>query len=281
MKRFGVVFALIVLLSVPVVVAAQYGYPSGGGSRGGGIQVGGGGYPSGGDSGGEGDVTIVDFAYQPPAMFVSPGETVTWYNAGAAPHTVDANAGAFDVGHHQSRWVATARRSRPEASTPITVIFTRTCVGSWPSLARKLRVGSLRAIAGGKAMRRTRVAFVVALLLAASAIVNRGWSPVRAQEATPAAGPIAVIELAPGVTAEVFAGAPSARAPEQTVYLARFVFQPGAEIFPHSHPGTTVLGVAVGLLRLDACWRARPTSCAGRRPARTGPSRMSPSRAPT
>jgi quercetin dioxygenase-like cupin family protein len=65
-----------------------------------------------------------------------------------------------------------------------------------------------------------------------------------AQEATP--GPITAIELAPGVTAEVFAGAPSDRAPGQTVYLARFVFQPGAEIFPHSHPGTTVLGVASG-----------------------------------
>jgi plastocyanin len=98
MKRFSVVFALIVLLSVPVVVAAQYDYPGGGGSSGGGIQVGGGGYPSGGDAGGEGDVTIVDFAYQPPAMVVGPGETVTWYNAGEAPHTVDANAGAFESG---------------------------------------------------------------------------------------------------------------------------------------------------------------------------------------
>jgi quercetin dioxygenase-like cupin family protein len=44
----------------------------------------------------------------------------------------------------------------------------------------------------------------------------------------------------------VFAAAPSARAPGQTVYVARFTFQPGAEIFPHSHPGTTVLGVASG-----------------------------------
>lgn len=70
--------------------------------------------------------------------------------------------------------------------------------------------------------------------------------PALAQEAMPAVGPITVIELAPGVTAEVFAGAPSDRAPEQTVYLARFVFQPGGEIFPHSHPGTTVLGVASG-----------------------------------
>jgi quercetin dioxygenase-like cupin family protein len=69
-----------------------------------------------------------------------------------------------------------------------------------------------------------------------------------AQEATPSTSPapLAVIELAPGVTAEVFAGVPSARAEGQTVYLARFVFQPGAEIFPHSHPGTTLLGVDSG-----------------------------------
>ncbi len=67
-----------------------------------------------------------------------------------------------------------------------------------------------------------------------------------AQEATP--GPITVTELAPGFTVEVFAGAPSDRAPGQTVYLARFVIQPGAEIYPHSHPGTVVLGVASGSL---------------------------------
>src|SRR5829696_3203133 len=65
-----------------------------------------------------------------------------------------------------------------------------------------------------------------------------------AQEATP--GPISAMELAPGVTVEVFAAAPSDRAPGQTVYLARFVFQPGAEIFPHSHPGTTVLSIVSG-----------------------------------
>ena len=67
-----------------------------------------------------------------------------------------------------------------------------------------------------------------------------------AQEAAPAAGPIAINILAPGVTAEVVAASPSALAPGQTVYVARFVFQPGAAIFPHSHPGTTVLGVVSG-----------------------------------
>ena len=91
LKRFGVVFGLIALLSVPTLGAAQGGYPSGGGSMGGGIQVG------GGDGGnGSGDVMIVDFAYDPSAIFVSPGATVTWYNAGDTAHTVDSNSEVFE-----------------------------------------------------------------------------------------------------------------------------------------------------------------------------------------
>lgn len=67
-----------------------------------------------------------------------------------------------------------------------------------------------------------------------------------AKEAVPAAPAISLTVLAPGVTAEVLAAAPSAVSPGQTVYVARFVFQPGASIFPHNHPGTTVLGVVSG-----------------------------------
>lgn len=68
-----------------------------------------------------------------------------------------------------------------------------------------------------------------------------------AQEATPPAGDtFAVVELAPGVTAEVFTGVPTDRAQGQTLYTARFVFQPDSEIFPHSHPGTTSLIVVSG-----------------------------------
>jgi quercetin dioxygenase-like cupin family protein len=70
-----------------------------------------------------------------------------------------------------------------------------------------------------------------------------------AQESTPgAAGPVTSIELAPGFIAQVLAGFPSDRAPGQTVYLARFIIQPDAELFPHSHPGTTILGVESGSL---------------------------------
>src|SRR3954468_18543718 len=68
-----------------------------------------------------------------------------------------------------------------------------------------------------------------------------------AQESTPGArGAVTSIELAPGFVAQVLAGVPSDRAPGQTVYMARFIIQPGAEIFPHSHPGTTVLTVESG-----------------------------------
>jgi quercetin dioxygenase-like cupin family protein len=93
-------------------------------------------------------------------------------------------------------------------------------------------------------MRQTRIGTILLTLVAVLTAVSVLAQGAVAQEATP--GPIATIELAPGVTAEVYAGAPSARAPDQTVYLARFVFQPGAEIFPHRHPGTVVLGVASG-----------------------------------
>ena len=85
---------------------------------------------------------------------------------------------------------------------------------------------------------------ILALVLLGSVLAVTG--SVRAQESTPAADAISLIELAPGVTAEVLAAAPSANAPGKTVYVTRFVFQPGAEIFPHNHSGTTVLGVVSG-----------------------------------
>ena len=90
----------------------------------------------------------------------------------------------------------------------------------------------------------TYLVCTVALVLAAIPALR-----LSAQDATPATNEaFAVTELAPGVTVEVYAGVPSDRAPGQTVYTAHFVFQPGAEIFPHSHPGTTSLTVVSGTL---------------------------------
>jgi quercetin dioxygenase-like cupin family protein len=93
--------------------------------------------------------------------------------------------------------------------------------------------------------RRSFLAANAALLLGAAPIGSRLMT-VRAQDATPGSEAIPMTELAPGVYAEVLAGAPSAVAPGQTVYVARFTFEPGSEIFPHGHPGTTVLGVHSG-----------------------------------
>jgi plastocyanin len=43
-------------------------------------------------------VNIVDFAFQPGAVEVPVGATVTWTNSGGAPHTVTADGGAFNSG---------------------------------------------------------------------------------------------------------------------------------------------------------------------------------------
>jgi plastocyanin len=98
MKQFSVVFVLIALLAMPAVAAAQY--PSGGGgSSGGGIQIGGGASPrSNNDQTAMSDVSIVDFAFQPMAIFVGVGETVEWTNTGNADHTVDSDTEIFESG---------------------------------------------------------------------------------------------------------------------------------------------------------------------------------------
>jgi quercetin dioxygenase-like cupin family protein len=87
-------------------------------------------------------------------------------------------------------------------------------------------------------MKRFIVAVVAFVIVSAIAFTPR----IAAQEATPPAG----IELAPGVYAEVLAGVPSDRAEGQTLYSARFTFEPGQAIFRHSHPGTTLLSVDSG-----------------------------------
>ena len=90
---------------------------------------------------------------------------------------------------------------------------------------------------------RTLLSLACAIVVAFSTVP----ASLAAQDATPPGGDaFAVLELAPGVTAEVFSGVPTDRAPEQTLYLARFTFDPGSEIFPHGHPGTTSLVVLSG-----------------------------------
>jgi plastocyanin len=45
-----------------------------------------------------GDVTIVDFAFEPATLEVSAGATVSWTNTGQVVHTVTADNGAFNSG---------------------------------------------------------------------------------------------------------------------------------------------------------------------------------------
>ena len=89
-------------------------------------------------------------------------------------------------------------------------------------------------------MKRFNVAAVALVIVGALVFAPR----IAAQDAIPPAG----VELAPGVYAEVLAGVPSDRAEGQTLYSARFTFEPGQGIFPHSHPGTTDLSVVSGRL---------------------------------
>ena len=87
-------------------------------------------------------------------------------------------------------------------------------------------------------MKRSILAAFALIMVSALALAPR----ISAQEAAPPAG----VELAPGVYAEVLAGVPSDRGEGQTLYSARFTFEPGQAIFPHSHPGTTLLAVTSG-----------------------------------
>jgi len=84
--------------------------------------------------------------------------------------------------------------------------------------------------------------FIVAAVAIAIASALAFAPRMSALEASPPAG----VELAPGVYAEVLAGIPSDRAEGQTLYSARFTFEPGQAIFPHSHSGTTLLSVTSG-----------------------------------
>lgn len=43
-------------------------------------------------------IEIVDFAFSPPSLTISVGDTVTWTNADSVVHTATSTSGAFDSG---------------------------------------------------------------------------------------------------------------------------------------------------------------------------------------
>jgi plastocyanin len=91
MNRIPVLLALIALLALPAVSLAGTSARVVSDIRTGGV-------PAGAWQMAGAGVTIVDFAFSPWYVTVPAGSTVSWYNAGVAPHTVTSDAGIFGSG---------------------------------------------------------------------------------------------------------------------------------------------------------------------------------------
>jgi|SwirhisoilCB1_FD_contig_31_21431315_length_742_multi_11_in_0_out_0_2 plastocyanin len=87
MKHVGFLFAFVALLTLPAVAVAQSLSHTSADQA-----------PISTYQAATTGVSIVDFAFQPGYVVVPAGGTVSWYNAGAAPHTVTSDWGAFDSG---------------------------------------------------------------------------------------------------------------------------------------------------------------------------------------
>lgn len=84
MRRVAFLIAVLAVLTLPALALATASPP---------VQSG----PGSEQQTGVG-VTMVDYAFSPAYIAVPVGGTVTWYNAGVAPHTASADSGFFDTG---------------------------------------------------------------------------------------------------------------------------------------------------------------------------------------
>jgi plastocyanin len=85
MKRVVAGLGLFVLLALPTAAGASVGEPTREAA------------PAAMQYAGA-SVSIIDFAFQPSYVEIPAGGSVSWYNAGGAPHTVTSSSGAFDSG---------------------------------------------------------------------------------------------------------------------------------------------------------------------------------------
>lgn len=85
MKRWVAGLGLALLLALPAAASASVG-SSAGDATSTAMQYAG------------ASVSIVDFAFSPSYVEIPAGGSVSWYNAGGAPHTVTSTSGAFDSG---------------------------------------------------------------------------------------------------------------------------------------------------------------------------------------
>ena len=88
--------------------------------------------------------------------------------------------------------------------------------------------------------RRSAVAAATGLIAAMS--VGTGTALARRQEGTPAP------TEATGVTTQVLGSMEVPTAPGETLSLRRIVFEPGASLDPHVHPGATIYWIESGTL---------------------------------
>jgi plastocyanin len=86
MKRVALLGAFVALLSLPAFAVAATGTAT--------IDT----AVRRGDAQVSTAVAIIDLAFEPATLLVGVGSTVTWTNAGALPHTVSSDTGAFDSG---------------------------------------------------------------------------------------------------------------------------------------------------------------------------------------
>jgi len=84
MKRLVAGLGLVVVLALPAAAGASVAQPAG--------------HAPTAETQYGASVSIVDFAFSPSYVEIPAGGTVSWYNAGGAPHTVTSNSGAFDSG---------------------------------------------------------------------------------------------------------------------------------------------------------------------------------------
>jgi plastocyanin len=84
MKRLVASLGFVLLLALPAAASASIGQTSPVAATGE-MQYG-------------ASVSIVDFAFSPSYVEIPAGGSVSWYNAGAAPHTVTSTSGAFGSG---------------------------------------------------------------------------------------------------------------------------------------------------------------------------------------
>ncbi|MFN8593530.1 MAG: cupredoxin family copper-binding protein [Thermomicrobiales bacterium] len=86
MRRAFLLLAVVLLMALPAAALANGAVTSVPNNAASAYQMGG------------AAVTIVDYAFSPAWVSVPVGSTVSWVNAGAAPHTVTSDGGIFDSG---------------------------------------------------------------------------------------------------------------------------------------------------------------------------------------